>query len=80
MAEACTYTSAKRDASHGSSASPSMDADADIGLGGFPAVSLAKAREKAVDNRAAVAEGPRSARREARARDADFQGSRLRRP
>ena len=29
----------------------------DIGLGGFPAVSLAKAREKAVDNRAAVAEG-----------------------
>ena len=34
-----------------------MDADADIGLGGFPAVSLAKAREKAVDYRAAVAEG-----------------------
>ena len=29
----------------------------DIGLGGFPTVSLAKAREKAVDNRAAVAEG-----------------------
>ena len=29
----------------------------DIGLGGYPSVSLALAREKAVDNRAAVAEG-----------------------
>ena len=29
----------------------------DIGLGGFPSVSLAQAREKATDNRAAVAEG-----------------------
>ena len=29
----------------------------DIGLGGFPSVSLARAREKAADNRAAVAEG-----------------------
>ena len=29
----------------------------DIGLGGFPAASLAKAREKAADNRAAVVEG-----------------------
>ena len=29
----------------------------DIGLGGFPSVSLAGAREKAADNRAAVAEG-----------------------
>ena len=38
----------------------------DIGLGGFPSVSLARAREKAVDNRTAVAAGrdpwPRSAR------------------
>ena len=29
----------------------------DIGLGGFPSVSLARAREEAADNRAAVAEG-----------------------
>ncbi len=29
----------------------------DIGLGGFPSVSLAQAREKAADNRAVVAEG-----------------------
>ena len=29
----------------------------DIGLGGFPSVSLARARERAADNRAAVAEG-----------------------
>ena len=29
----------------------------DIGLGGFPSVSLARAREKAAENRAAVAEG-----------------------
>ena len=29
----------------------------DIGLGGFPAVSLAKARERALENRTAVAEG-----------------------
>ena len=29
----------------------------DIGLGGFPSVSLAHAREKAADNRAAIAEG-----------------------
>ena len=29
----------------------------DIGLGGYPTVSLARAREKAADNRAAVAEG-----------------------
>ena len=29
----------------------------DIGLGGYPSVSLARAREKAMDNRAAVAEG-----------------------
>ena len=29
----------------------------DIGLGGFPSVSLALAREKAAENRAAVAEG-----------------------
>ena len=29
----------------------------DIGLGGFPTVSLAQAREKATDNRAAIAEG-----------------------
>ena len=29
----------------------------DIGLGAFPSVSLAKAREKAADNRAAIAEG-----------------------
>ncbi len=29
----------------------------DIGLGGFPSVSLAQAREKAADNRAAIAEG-----------------------
>ena len=29
----------------------------DIGLGGYPSVSLARAREKAADNRAAVAEG-----------------------
>ena len=29
----------------------------DIGLGAFPSVGLAQAREKAVDNRAAVAEG-----------------------
>ena len=29
----------------------------DIGLGGYPSVSLARAREKAVDNRAAIAEG-----------------------
>ena len=29
----------------------------DIGLGGYPSVSMALAREKAVDNRAAVAEG-----------------------
>ena len=29
----------------------------DIGLGGYPSVSLARAREKAADNRAAIAEG-----------------------
>ena len=29
----------------------------DIGLGGYPSVSLARAREKAVDHRAAIAEG-----------------------
>ena len=29
----------------------------DIGLGGYPSVSLAQAREKAADNRAAIAEG-----------------------
>ena len=29
----------------------------DIGLGGYPSVSLALAREKAADNRAAIAEG-----------------------
>ena len=29
----------------------------DIGLGGYPSISLARAREKAADNRAAVAEG-----------------------
>ena len=38
---------------------------ADIGLGGFPAVSLAKAREKSLEVRAAVADGrdPRAERR-----------------
>ena len=52
----------------------------DIGLGGFPAASLAKAREKAVDNRAAVAEGRDPLAEKRAACDADFQGSRLRRP
>ena len=52
----------------------------DIGLGGFPSVSLAGAREKAAEHRAAVAEGPRSSGRKVRACDADFQRSRLCRP
>ena len=52
----------------------------DIGLGGFPSVSLAQAREKAADIRAAVAEGRDPLSRKALACDADIQGSRPRRP
>ena len=51
----------------------------DIGLGGFPSVSLARTREKVVDNRTAVAEG-RASGREASAPNADVQGSRPCRP
>ena len=44
MAEACTCTSAKRDASHGSSASPSMDADATSAWADFRFLVLTAAR------------------------------------
>ena len=55
-AGASTSTSTRRDASRGSCASPSMDSVA-TSTGGFPSVSLARAREKATDNRTAVAAG-----------------------
>ena len=48
----------------------------DIGLGGFPSVSLALAREKAAENRAAVADGSRPLGRQALTRHAHLQGSR----
>ena len=48
----------------------------DIGLGAFPSVGLAQAREKAADNRTAVAEGRDPRGRKALARAADLQGSR----
>ena len=57
MAEAYTCTSANQDESHGSFASQSTDPDGISCLGGYPSVSLARAREKAADNRAAIAEG-----------------------
>ena len=52
----------------------------DIGLGGFPSVSLARAREKAADNRTAVAAGrdPLAAKRAPAM--PTFQGSRPGRP
>ena len=52
----------------------------DIGLGGYPSVSLALAREKTADypRRHCGREG--SCGRKARACDADLQGSRLCRP
>ena len=46
----------KRGGNLGSCASPS-GRRRDIGLGGYPSVSLAQAREKAVEHRAAIAEG-----------------------
>ena len=57
MAAACTSTSARQG---GKSWVQRITIDRrrrDIGLGAFPSVGLAQAREKAADNRAAVAEG-----------------------
>ena len=54
---ACTYTSARRGGSLGSYASPIDGRRRDIGLGGYPFVSLAKARDKAVNHRSAIADG-----------------------
>ena len=46
----------------------------DIGLGGFPSVSMAQAREKAADYRAAVAGGRDPTGGQAQACDAVLQG------
>ena len=52
----------------------------DIGLGGFPSVSLARAREKALENRAAVAEGRDPLAEKHAPANANVQGSRPYRP
>ena len=52
----------------------------DIGLGGFPSVSLARARRAGGGQSDSRCSGPRSPDREARAGDADVPGSRSGRP
>lgn len=47
----------------------------DIGLGGFPLVSLAEAREEAFDNRRWARAGGRSAGRETQSQSADISRS-----
>ena len=52
----------------------------DIGLGGWPVVSLAMARDRAFANRRAVADGARPARPEAPDEDPDLPGGQRARP
>ena len=48
----------------------------DLGLGPFPVISLAKARERAFVNRVAIADRARSTRRKAQGSGADVPGGR----
>ena len=64
----CTCTSRREEARAGSSGSPFNGKRRDIGLGGWPVVSLAKARQRAFANRVAIADGldPLAEKRKAR--------------